>query len=495
MLNEVSRRLHSAVSRALEGVSPLTRQSIAEATVPKPVRDFIDARLAHESERVAEEIKASRDPWVSENADVSRARTALSVAVSRSIQIPTSEREAVIRETVHTVARYLIRPARTLVEVIFESDGGEIDVDEAMERMAGLDAYGYFDDVLHHYFEEKNVEQVDRARLNSVLHRVDRQMTSDFSTDEWMEISAPLFDTLSFAPEYEDGVPADVLRAYFREKEAGRILERLEDLDGDENVSQQRLRRLLDKPAAPPPVVEEAPRAAERPKPPAKREVSSMPPAPAPSSDGPLPLWKQFQSGSHENKSPRSAPSDEPPGDPGAPLWQRFRSPSQEKQGSTRKSVTPEQRDLDRTEPERREHVRGEGPPPPRRREVSEARFERRPEEEERPGREVKQESPAPRQDASPPPERYTSLDGLESQVLGSRGAKNRKLFVRQIFGGDVDAYREALETISRSRSWSDASRYIAREVFMRHDVNIYDDAAVTFTDLVEERFAEQHST
>jgi hypothetical protein len=455
MLNEVARHVFSAVVRSLADHRPLTRTALDGADIPSPIRDYIDARLAREAERAAEAIKARRDPWVAENAEVSRARTALSIAASRSVQVPAVELDDLVREATTIVVRYLVRPARTLVDVIFSDDQDDIAVEDAIERMASLHAYGYFDDVLSHYFAEKQVERVDRARLDSVLHRVDRQMTSDFTTEEWLQVISPLFDTLATAMPYREGVPAELLRMYFREKEAGDILERLDPLHGDEVVSRERLRDVLDSPLIVDQAIEE-PEETVVPSPvePASSRRQSAPApstAPDPESGGPVPLWKQFQghrppaAETSDRKAPAARPAKAASDDaPGTPLWKRYRAPAPESAKSS----------------------------PPERTPVS--------------ARPSLQDTPS-RREAEP------SLDAIEREVLGSRGHKNRKMFVSQIFGGSTDAYRKALLEITRATTWSDASRYIAREVFMRNDVNIYDDAAVAFTDLVEERFAEQH--
>jgi hypothetical protein len=53
-------------------------------------------------------------------------------------------------------------------------------------------------------------------------------------------------------------------------------------------------------------------------------------------------------------------------------------------------------------------------------------------------------------------------------------------------------AYRAVLEQLDAAPSWTAASQIIAREVFRKHHVNIYSDAAVAFTDAAEARFTRQ---
>lgn len=452
MLNEAVRTIHQAVIKRLRDHEALTRSALEDSDLPAPLREYLDGMLAREAERVADTIKARRDPWVAESVDVSRARTALAVAASRNVMIPTPERESVLEQATGTTVRYLVRPARTLVEMIFEDDSDEIGVDDVADRMALLPAYSYFDDVLKHYFEEKDIERVDRARLDAVLHRVDRQMTSDFSVDEWVHVMEPLFETFAISEKYANGVPAGVLRMYFTEKQAGTALEQLEALGDADLVSRDRLHSVLQQPVAEP---DPEPEPAF-----SKRPASALPEAPAPSlpvkqDEGPQPLWKQFQSRPAASAQPPPPRNEERPtrhADPSgnaAPLWQQYRSQPDPAPASTPQHITRD-------------------PAPSR---------DHRPS-----GRERIDE-----------PDRPASIDELEQTVLGPRGRKNRKMFVRQLFGGDDAAYRSALSGIAQMTSWSKASQFIAREVFRKHDVNIYDDAAIAFTDLVEDRFAQHH--
>lgn len=140
----------------------------------------------------------------------------------------------------------------------------------------------------------------------------------------------------------------------------------------------------------------------------------------------PMPLWKQFEQG-------RPVPADEPVVEPsrsssagaGEPLWKQFRS--------------------------------GADPRPAR-----------------------------PESDLTRP---TASMEDLERAVLGSRGARNRDLFVRHLFSGDRDEYESTLRKLQHIRSWSEASKVIARDVFLKHQVNIYSDPAVAFTDAAESRY------
>lgn len=82
-------------------------------------------------------------------------------------------------------------------------------------------------------------------------------------------------------------------------------------------------------------------------------------------------------------------------------------------------------------------------------------------------------------------------LSALEREVFGSTTPPKRTEYIQKLFQGDEDAYRQTLERLRATGSWSTASQIIASEVFREYQVNIYSDAAVHFTNAVEAGFQE----
>lgn len=82
-----------------------------------------------------------------------------------------------------------------------------------------------------------------------------------------------------------------------------------------------------------------------------------------------------------------------------------------------------------------------------------------------------------------------TELSDLERTVLGDRGTRNRDLFVKHLFSGRSEEYEDTLKQLARAASWPQASQIIAQEVFLKHQVNIYSDPAVAFTDAAEAQY------
>jgi hypothetical protein len=85
--------------------------------------------------------------------------------------------------------------------------------------------------------------------------------------------------------------------------------------------------------------------------------------------------------------------------------------------------------------------------------------------------------------------ESRSALEALEADVLGERHPAHRGMYVRELFNGAEDEYREVLARLREAGSWSEASQTIARDVFRANKVNIYSEAAVSFTDAVEAQY------
>ncbi|MCG2589296.1 hypothetical protein [Rhodohalobacter sulfatireducens] len=66
--------------------------------------------------------------------------------------------------------------------------------------------------------------------------------------------------------------------------------------------------------------------------------------------------------------------------------------------------------------------------------------------------------------------------------------------FVDEIFKGSEMAYEQALLDIMDYDNWKSASMYLEKEVFSRNNIDVYDEAAVDFTDRLHSFFLENNS-
>ncbi len=83
---------------------------------------------------------------------------------------------------------------------------------------------------------------------------------------------------------------------------------------------------------------------------------------------------------------------------------------------------------------------------------------------------------------------------GNMASLLNSWIGSERERFVNEIFGKSEAAYEDALANVAETDSWAAASRYIQKEIFNRNGIDLFDEAAVDFTDRLHSFFIENKS-
>lgn len=467
------------------------RDSASFGRIPSPIREYLeralDARLDVESAR----LRHHSSEWFDvDHEDVALAFESLSSALKEHGHFPPDEWSAALERGVRNVISYHSRPGRTLVEFLFAREEETYTLAEFKQKLEFFQPYPYLVEASETYVDEHQLEELDQDAVASIVEQIDRKMAERFDVDAWTRLLNPLFEIARILPEYEKAIPIELFITFFRDKGVSAIerrLERMHEEDGVDLMSRDELRDILESvrnpvrqpqpgvrvervvhpefvapqrvapgetdnsgPSAPiAPSVQQpsAPPAEEplRPRVPdhvpahveaAAREANAVP---SNQPDGPVPLWKQFQSPAKQTNpapvAPRPAPPVQASRDEGEarPLWMRF--------SENRDDAPRESRPNLNTAP---------------------------------PGVTVNN-APA--------------FPALERHVLGEEGLQHRRLFVRELFSGSEEEYRETLTRLSRAETWAAASRIIANDVFRVHEVNIYSEPAVLFTNAVESRF------
>ncbi|PSQ80437.1 MAG: hypothetical protein BRD46_04190 [Bacteroidetes bacterium QS_8_68_15] len=443
---------------ALEASTSTADASTADAptgeavVMPRTVRHFVERMMARRVEIEREHLRVLRQPWLDhEHADVRRAEEHLLEAVRRHVRIPAAAWERVLRHASGRVAAHLVHPVPTLADFVFgetvtdaeasppeETDAppDALSAEVVLRRLSYFAAYAYLRKAVRTYVEQRDVPSFQRERLATLLRRVDERMCAEHDTEDWLRLLQPLFALARVAYPDHDGVPVDLLDSFFDEKDADQPRARLREAARRHDLailSPAALREILDG---------SAPTTATRKDEAPSEEQSAPGEQPAPDEqDEPLPLWKQFQqsAGSTEREE-RPPPPAREGGDSARPRWQQFDG-----------GETAPERGAERAEPETASPEAG----------TPEA--------------------------GTPPPSSAPPLRSLEEEVLG-HAADNRALFVRELFDGSRDAYERVLHRLRGADDWSTATQIIASDVFRAYGVNIYSDAARSFTNAVEAR-------
>lgn len=457
--NSLADPLFERLRNAFPADQAYTSADWTDDAMPGPLRHYLKHLLRHHRRQEERYLRRARTNWVRyDHPDMEQATRTYLDRMEDHLQVPPSQWTDTLRTATHRTTEYLVRPVPTLTAFVFEDASAAVSVDHIQWRMRFFGPYAYLRNAIEAFAEKRDRDAFESEEVERILRRVDERMTADFDADRWLRLLDPLFETAQHANGREQ-VPLPLLRAFFEEKNASHILDRLRNYDREHRevtVSPGTLQDLLEStPAESPtdqPDIPSAPSASSSDLGEPREDGSASDPestAPDDAGDEPTPMWKQFQF--EGDRSQRRTEPEDDQTDDSQPLWTQF---------STRKSPSgPEYDSTDSSSP---------------------------PESTSAP------EPPSESASSPADPNRGTPLTALEREVFGSEPAPNRTAYVRELFQGDGEAYREVLERLRRTDTWSKASQIIARDVFRAHQVNIYSDAAVHFTDAVEAGFKEE---
>ncbi|MFB6099411.1 MAG: hypothetical protein ABEK84_09935 [Salinibacter sp.] len=436
--------LYERLRRALPADRAYAPADWETDAMPDPVRHYLTHLLRHHHRREARRLRRARSEWVHyDHPEMEQATQSFLDAVEEHMQVPRDQWTDTLQTAVHRTTDHLVRPVPTLTSFVFEEASGPVTLSHLQWRMRFFGPYAYLRNAIEAYAEKRDRDAFGPDVFERTLRRVDERMTADFDADRWGRLLDPLFETAQCATGRPE-VPRSLLRTFFEEKNASLIADRLVEHDADA-VGPDTLHRLIadvstpassDQPAAPEASSNEPPLASDLQPSTEAASPSSTPSSPETENSGTTPMWKQFeQNPSRRNSGTKGAEEEH------QPLWTQFRQQTPSSRSGTGSSSSDPQSSPSRERPS--------------------------------------------------PPSETSALSALEREVFGNEHPPNRSVYVRELFGGDTEAYRQILERLRTTESWSTASQIIASDVFRAHQVNIYSDAAVHFTNAVEAGYKE----
>lgn len=418
------------------------RDDFSTPPMPAPVAHFLTQRLQQRLEVEMHDLREARASWIDyDHPAVQKADRAFRTAVAPHLHIPASEWQGMLRRAVQRVTAYLIHPTQTMTAFVFDDQEGELDAPRIRSRIQFFSAYPYLRETIGAYLDRNGTASIGRDRFEALLVRIDERMVADYEVDDWMRLLDPLFELMDVAEQR--GVPVSFLQTFFQGKGASAVVQRLHTVSlehGATLLDRADLRRLLTSSGTSSGDV--APEAATTPPDPPHASSSEAPPPPqadassrSETPEGPAPLWKQFQRPAAPREKPPSPPREEPSPPTVEPAGEASNEPLW-------------------------------------------TRF--RPKTE-----------PAASSSSDAQPLSQEDLAALERAVLGTQ-RDHRALFIRELFGGSRSEYTQTLQRLRTAPNWTRASQIIAQDVFRAHQVNIYSEPAVAFTNAVEDRFRQR---
>lgn len=513
---------------------------------------FVVKRIRVELKRnLAESMIPPKTDWANiETEAVQHAWEQFVQAIRDETRLPASYARAVIETSVADILDILIAPRQNVPEVIFGNDK-ELSYEQVCRRAEAITVYSHFSTLLPRYMEKKELDTLEKERCTQIVKQADAKMTANYSSLNWAQMLAPLFDLL-------DGeVEPSLFRLFFEDRNMDRFAEAFDHID--ESLNRAGFIEVLSTPELVSDSSEEL-SDEEEVKPVEQKEESFSNEIDTDTDSVESAINTDDISEQQEEDQPEPVTESED------------LSTASEEQEDSEESLDQVEED----EPERmnEQYEYSEAMYDPEEKEyennslnavfAAEDEHTKEDEEEEieapdfsdeeistestEEGKEYEAPSPAvdekeePEEDADTPiwmnymsEEDKTALeeqdevpeelsvtgyeeesgtpvdeDGfIEEPIIDLREEESREeetgdlskylsderdRFVEEIFGGSEQAYDEAIEKIAGYENWRSASKYIQEEVFKRNMVNLYSKTAVNFTDRLQNYFLEKEN-
>lgn len=413
----------------------LYAEHLEQAGLPEMLRSWVVTLLEHQ-------LQETLTPPMTEWADLDREETraawlAFRAAAARRVRLPRAYIPAVMQTALGDVLEQLLQPRVAIPQLLFGQES-ELPAETVRERSRRVLAHRRLADAVVRYMERQEADRLGREQCARIVARVDAAFLGRETPEQILGQIEPLFELFG-----HDAVDPSLLALFFGDKEMDAFANRLEELRTpvERRILLELLHEQMGREAAGEEVgkVDEASPA--RPTTPEFVE-QPLPPRPEPTPE--------------PEKELRGALPEQFPTTPAEPV-ESF--PDQE-------VVSPPVH----SEPVGTESLDSEpmSPEPP----------EPAGEQAERP---IWQQFMPQEEDGE-----QEHLDRLRQWLRNDRDR-----FVEEVFGGAEDGFEVAVEELAAAADWFEASRYIQREVFDRNQVNMYAEAAIDFTDLLQSYFKE----
>lgn len=335
-------RIEQSILTSLPANAPVDGSAIQHSRLPHGVQHFLLRTLERRANLEAERTFHAAGPWFNQDhADFHALMHETAHRLTQLARFPAEEWPRAAKQAAENVLDFLVEPASTLARFVFSGESETVPA-AALRRRAGYFIwYPYMGKAVDAWLSRRERERVDRTEFEATMVHLDRRLTADYDTEDWMELLTPLADLMQFAGIQPAGLPVAMVVRFFESKDqaaAAAAIAAAARRHRADMITLSSLRSVLESVAAPQPVP--APPA------PAPPPVIPTPAAPDPApeappvadSASPLPLWKRFQQrtdtpepaqqGSEESPQPlwksfnkdQSAPKPEPAGSPPIPV-------------------------------------------------------------------------------------------------------------------------------------------------------------------------------
>lgn len=459
--------------------------------------DFLVKRIHLELIRnLQDSVKPPDTEWANmDTASVTAAWERFLDTIHEEVRLPASYANSVLESALGDILEMMVTPRAFLPEYLFGTET-ELDLDTIKNRCEWVVVYTYFSTAIPRFMEKRGREVLTIEQAVRIIERLDERVTAHYTSLNWGQLFEPWFQIMG------EEIDSGLFAKFFRDKGKPGVA-RFFEVENSA-INRYRLIEILSRPQ----LLEDDEEEVEN--------LHSIEEKDEKAIKKTFDTEKKDVEKSGPDKKPSQVTADQ--SETGRSLYDSVKE-KQEKTVIDQFDEPSEKRKNRKPEPdEKQEPVREE--------ENLLARFRRVNEDEEQniplhsrlkneASYEGDEESLPLHSRLSRPQEEETDYipiwqrfsketegsakGGKKSDIPAGGLAEIRKHvsdmeeeFVNELFGGDENAFLEALEEITRFKDWKQAGNYISREIFDRNMIDVYSDTAIYFTDRMQTYFLER---
>jgi hypothetical protein len=213
-------RIEQSILASLPTQGPVDGLTIQESRLPDGVKHFLMRTLEHRAHLEAERTLHAAGPWFDQDhEDFHALMHETAHRLSRMARFPAEEWPRAARQAAENVLDFLVEPAGTLARFVFSGESDTVPA-AALRRRAGYFIwYPYMGRAVDAWLSRRERERVDRVQFEATMVHLDRKLTAEYDTADWMELLTPLADLMQFGGIQPAGLPVPMVVRFFEAKD------------------------------------------------------------------------------------------------------------------------------------------------------------------------------------------------------------------------------------------------------------------------------------
>ncbi len=216
--------------RTINDKNSVSLQTILSAEIPTNVKTFLKAEVEfwRFQERIREQ-EQSRFHYNTYETEILQQQ--LDEVLIKNFLFSKPNFDVVVEKCVPFLFNYLCRPIWTLTSFLCEHST-IISREELQQKIRYCYDYKYFGEILLKFMFTKNKTELQKEEIAIILHKIEYEITKEYSAHKLAETTKPLFDCVKFIRSHynlpmQESIPTRALMYFFDDREMKNIVQQL----------------------------------------------------------------------------------------------------------------------------------------------------------------------------------------------------------------------------------------------------------------------------